>query len=133
MSTAQITWWLKASKTNINDSNNYAKYSTFDDKSLISPSIMDSVIEILSSMEYNIQTYEFINHHEHCAKWCIFFDIDDYETFRKENMKYLTQFTSGLYKTSSIYVRHITNNDDDDSNDDDTENECEKIYKNKDI
>jgi len=48
-------------------------------------------------------------------------------------MKYLTKFRSERYKISYIYVRHITNNDDDDYNDDDTENECEKIYKNKDI
>jgi hypothetical protein len=135
MSTAQITWWLKASKTNINDSNNYTVYNAFDDTYLISPSIMESVIEILSSMNYNIQTYEFINHHKHCAKWCIVFDINEYETFRKDNMKTLIHFTSGLYNTSSIYVKHLSPDDDTDTSDNDSSDsdEWKKIYKNKNI
>lgn len=130
--TAQITWWLKASKSGISDTNNYGEYSTFDDTFLISPSIMDSVIEILSGMNYNIQSYEFINHHEHCAKWCILFDIDDYDTFRRDNIKILTHFISGLYKTSSIYVKHLPTDDTSDIDDnasDEEDNDWKKIYK----
>lgn len=130
MAQSQITWYLKANKKNINDSNNYIEYSNYDDKYLISPSLMESVIETLTSMNYNIQTYEFINHHEHCAKWCIVFDIDDYNIFRKTNLKQLILFTSGLYETSSIYVRHICNTDDNvDNKYSDTDDEWEKIYK----
>ena len=136
MPPAQITWFLKANKKYINCDTNYINYDVCNDKNLMSPLLMKSVIKMLTCMNYNIQTYEFINKYENYTKWSIYFDIDDYDIFRKDNMKLLVNFTSGLYKTSSIYVKHLYDDADCDiycDADDDSENEWEKIYKNKDI
>jgi len=129
----RITWYLKASKSNINPNNNYSKYDHFDDKYLISPATIEDVIECLTEMEYDIDIYEFINFNDHCAKWCIVFNIDDYKEFKKKNMKTIINFTSNKFVTSSIHLeqnkKHNNDNDDNDNSDDDDDTEWIRIYK----
>lgn len=137
MAETLITWYLKASKSGINTCNNYGTYTAYDDEYLISSSIIESAIELLSAHGYDILTYEFINHHEHCAKWSIMFSIgnEDYNDFTK-NLKDIINFRHGLYSTSSIYVKHILDSDsseDDNANYNQDYDKWKKIYKNKKI
>jgi hypothetical protein len=132
MTATEITWFLKASKTGIDTANNYSKYDICDEEYLIGTSHIDDILECLTNMNYNIITYEFKNHYENFAKWAIYFEIDDYEEFRKQGLKKLINFRTGKYTTSSIYVKHIIENSDNEDNEDyeDEENdEWEKIYK----
>lgn len=132
MTKTEITWFLKASKTDINTKNNYSKYNIGDEEYLIGTSHIDDILEFLTEMNYNIITYEFINHHIDCAKWSVYFDIDDYQEFRKQTLKKLINFHTGAYTTSSIYVKQITENSDDDNdnaNNDDVEDADEDAYK----
>lgn len=133
MSSGAITWYLKASKINIDTSNNYGNYDQFDECYLISPAIIDDILECLNSMNYDIINYKFINHHEHCAKWCIVFETDDstddYSEFRKHNFEKIKKFKSGLFTTSSIYARYISDDDDDDDSDDSTDDEQDGWFK----
>ena len=137
-----ITWYLKADKTNINTADNYTEYDQFDDRYLISSAIIEDILECLNNMHYEMIKYEFINHHSHCAKWCILFETDDrtsdYSDFRKRNMEKLIKFKSGRFTTSSIYVKCVSEFDcdeDDDKGDDNGEDDSdddsdiwEKIY-----
>lgn len=130
MTATEITWFLKASKTGIDIENNYSKYDIYDEEYLIGTSHIDDILECLTNMNYNIITYEFKNHYENFAKWTIYFEIDDYEEFRKQGLKKLINFRSGKYTTSSIYVKHITeNSDNEDYNEWEDDDEWEKIYK----
>jgi hypothetical protein len=130
MTGVEITWYLKASKIGIDTKNNYSKYDIGDENNLICTSHIDDIIECLKEMKYNIQNYEFINHHAHCAKWLILFDVDDYEKFENKNFTRLVNFTIGKYITSSIYVKHISEYNEN-SNDDENDDEWVKIYKKK--
>jgi hypothetical protein len=132
MIATEITWFLKASKTDINTENNYSKYDICDEEYLIGTSHIDDILECLTNMNYNVITYEFKNHYENFAKLAIYFEIDEYEEFQKQGLKKLINFRTGKYTTSSIYVKHITensSNEDDNEEDNEDDNEWEKIYK----
>jgi hypothetical protein len=132
-----ITWYLKALRTPDNADYKNSSYSNW----IMSPSTIDTAMKILCKMNYNIQEYELITHHDYCMKWSVVFNLgdEDYDDFRRVNMKTLIQFKYGSYITSSIYVKHKEDLDDDLESgdgddfecDDSSEDEWEKIYKNK--
>lgn len=133
MTVPAITWYLKADKIGINTAANYTEYDQFDDRYLINPTIIEDILECLNNMNYEITNYEFINHHSHCAKWCIVFETNDrtsdYTDFRKRNMEKLIKFKSGRFTTSSIYVKCIPESSCDDEDDSDKDSDIwEKIY-----
>ena len=134
-----ITWYIKAPRTSDNANYNTNTNSAANSYTnwIMSPATIDSAVKMLCKMNYNIQEYELITHHDHCVKWCVVFDLGDEEIddFRRSSMKTLIQFKFGSFITSSIYVKYddndVSGDDDIQGSGNETDDEWEQIYKNK--